>query len=160
MFLFLCVGTKTGGQHRVVTFSQASGTFIAVAIINSVPTETSFGWAGQYLSLRGSVMAQTLLLSSYGSLALSAPHLACPPACVSGVSCLHSLRSCAVHLKSYPTEHPLFFFLAQSPIKQPQQQLPLLFNLQNIVILNIIGFGLKLYGAVVKLLFSVFCFHL
>lgn len=141
----MCVGTKTGGQHRVVTFSQASGTFIAVAIINSVPTETSFGWAGQYLSLRGSVMAQTLLLSSYGSLALSAPHLACPPPCVSGVSWLHSLRSCAVHLKSYPTEHPLFFSLHRvpSPIKQPQQQLPLLFNLQNIVILNIIGFGLK-----------------
>lgn len=50
--LCLCVGTGAGRAGRVVTFSQASGTFIAVAIINSVPTETSFGWAGQYLSLR------------------------------------------------------------------------------------------------------------
>lgn len=52
VFVFVCVGTGAGRQQRVVTFSQASGTFIAVAIINSVPTETSFGWAGQYLSLR------------------------------------------------------------------------------------------------------------
>lgn len=76
--LSLRVGTGAGRQQRVVTFSQASGTFIAVAIINSVPTETeSFGWAGQYLSLRVWSVAHTLLLSSYSSLTLSASLLPC-----------------------------------------------------------------------------------
>lgn len=73
VFVFVCWDQ----QQRVVTFSQASGTFIAVAIINSVPTETSFGWAGQYLSLRVWAVAHTLLLSSSSSLALSAPLLPC-----------------------------------------------------------------------------------
>lgn len=44
----LCVG-----DQGAVTFSQASWTFTAAAIINSVPTETSLDWAGQYPSLRG-----------------------------------------------------------------------------------------------------------
>lgn len=50
--LSVVVCVETNGKQKVVTFSQASGTFVAAATINSVPTETSLGWAGQYLSLR------------------------------------------------------------------------------------------------------------
>lgn len=53
----LCVG-----DQGAVTFSQASWTFTAAPIINSVPTETSLGWVGQYPSLRS--RADTLVLPS------------------------------------------------------------------------------------------------
>lgn len=43
----LCVFRSAAyGRLRSMTFSRASGTFIAVAIINSAPTETSF-WPGR-----------------------------------------------------------------------------------------------------------------
>ena len=90
----LCVFVCWDRQHRVVTFSQASGTFIAVAIINSVPTETSFGWAGQYLSLRVWAVAHTLLLSSLSSPALTARLLPCHPVYLRSVVFSQSTESC------------------------------------------------------------------
>lgn len=99
----LCVFVCWDRQHRVVTFSQASGTFIAVAIINSVPTETSFGWAGQYLSLRVWAVAHTLLLSSHSSPALTARLLPCHPVYLRSVMFSQSTQSC-----------DLFIFLTKS----------------------------------------------
>lgn len=113
--LCLCVGTAAGRQQRVVTFSQASGTFIAVAIINSVPTETSFGWAGQYLSLRVWAMAHTLLLSSYSRLTLSAPLLPCHLMHLRSVMFAQFKESCVLCklISNWANEIFFFFFFAR-----------------------------------------------